>query len=100
MTADTRRETDSLGELSVPAAAYWGAQTARSLASSVAAPSFTLPRPPILTSMLAAIAPASLAVARPSARPPALERAGEDTRSSRRAPPRSGGVDAAQRGAR
>ena len=30
-SADTRRETDSLGAIKVPASAYWGAQTQRSL---------------------------------------------------------------------
>ena len=30
-SADTRRETDSLGAIEVPAGAYWGAQTQRSL---------------------------------------------------------------------
>lgn len=31
--ADMRMETDSLGEIAVPAMAYWGAQTQRSLAN-------------------------------------------------------------------
>ncbi len=31
MTTDTRKETDSMGAIEVPASAYWGAQTQRSL---------------------------------------------------------------------
>ena len=31
MTIETRTESDSMGEIEVPADRYWGAQTARSL---------------------------------------------------------------------
>ncbi len=31
MSQDTRTETDSIGAIEVPAAAYWGAQTQRSI---------------------------------------------------------------------
>ena len=33
MAEKTRIETDSLGEVAVPASAYWGAQTQRSIAN-------------------------------------------------------------------
>ena len=41
--AEHRRETDSLGEIAVPAAAYWGAQTQRSLANFPFAASERMP---------------------------------------------------------
>ena len=43
MTGDTRKETDSLGEVLVPLAAYWGAQTQRSLTNFAFAPAERMP---------------------------------------------------------
>jgi fumarate hydratase class II len=43
VTSDTRTETDSLGEVAVPAAAYWGAQTQRSLTNFPFPPAERMP---------------------------------------------------------
>jgi len=43
MANDMRIETDSLGEVAVPAAAYWGAQTQRSLLNFAFAPAERMP---------------------------------------------------------
>jgi fumarate hydratase class II len=43
VTSDTRTETDSLGEVAVPAAMYWGAQTQRSLMNFPFAPAERMP---------------------------------------------------------
>ena len=43
MTEQTRTETDSIGPIEVPASAYWGAQTQRSLANFPFGPSERMP---------------------------------------------------------
>jgi len=43
VTQDMRTEVDSLGEVAVPAAAYWGAQTQRSLTNFAFAPAERMP---------------------------------------------------------
>ena len=43
MTADTRTESDSIGPIEVPAQAYWGAQTQRSIENFPFGPTERMP---------------------------------------------------------